>query len=97
MSISVDEIKWLAKLSKLDFDDERAAAFSGDFDEIVEFADRINSQIAGDTTKIREVGGSEIAFADLRKDEVKESLPVEKVTSNVVSEGGYFTVRRVEK
>ena len=97
MAVTKKEILTLAKLSKLEFDDERCAQFAGEFEEIIAFADTINSSVAGDTSKIREVGGREIALEDLRRDEVKESLPVEKVTSNVEAEGGYFPVRRVVK
>ena len=95
--VTLEEIKTLARLAKLEFDDERCKAFSEEFEEIVEFADTINSSVAGDTSDIREVGGREIALSDLRTDEVKDSLPAEKVTSNVEAEGGYFPVRRVVK
>ena len=97
MAVSRDEIKTLAKLAKLEFDDKRCEEFAGGFEEIIEFANTINSSVAGDTSAIREVGGREIALENLRSDEVKESLPVEKITSNVESEGGYFPVRRVVK
>ena len=97
MAISEKEIKTLAKLCKLEFDDERCKEFAGEFEEIIAFADTINSSVAGDTSAIREVGGREIALSELRRDEVAESLPVEKVTSNVEAEGGYFPVRRVVK
>lgn len=95
--ITSEEIKTLAKLAKLEFDDERAESFRAEFEEIISFANTINSSVAGDTSDIREVGGSEVALADLRKDEVEDSLPAEKITSNVEAEGGYFPVRRVVK
>lgn len=95
--ITSDEIKTLAKLCKLEFDDERCEEFRGEFEEIIGFANTINSSVAGDTSDIREVGGREVALADLRKDEVEESLSAEKITSNVEAEGGYFPVRRVVK
>ena len=95
--ISKEEIKSLARLSKLEFDDAAIEEFAGGFDEIIEFANTINSAVAGDTSAIREVGGREIALSDLRQDRVIESLPAEKITSNVEAEGGYFPVRRVVK
>ncbi len=97
MAITEKEIKTLARLARLDFDDERCREFSGEFGEIIAFADRINAQVGGATSDIREVGGREIAYGDLRDDEVKESLLNEKVLSNVQSEGGFFPVRRVVK
>ena len=97
MAISQEEIKALAKLAKLSFDDERCKEFAGEFEEIINFADAVNSTIGGGTENIREVGGKEIDFSSLRADETGESLPAEKITSNVRSEGGYFPVRRVVK
>ena len=97
MAVTEREIKALARLAKLDFDGDRCREFLGEFDEIIAFADTINSSVAGDTVSIREVGGREIALENLREDCVKESLPNEKITSNVEAEGGYFPVKRVVK
>ena len=97
MAITQKEIKSLARLARLEFDDEACAEFSGEFEEIIAFADRINAEVGGATSDIREVGGAQIAYDDLRADEVKDSLPNEKILSNVEGEGGYFPVRRVVK
>lgn len=97
MSVTVKEIKTLARLAKLDFDDARAQEFIGEFEEIIAFADRINLAVEGGTEEIREVGGREIALENLREDVVKDSLPNQKIVSNVQSEGGYFPVKRVVK
>ena len=53
--------------------------------------------VEGGTEEIREVGGREIALENLREDVVKDSLPNQKIVSNVQSEGGYFPVKRVVK
>lgn len=90
-----EEIKALARLCRLEFNDERCAEFEREFEEIIAFADRVNCEIAGDNASIREVGGREIPLAELRPDVVGESLPNEKITSNVRAEGGYFPVRRI--
>lgn len=97
MAVSKKEIMALAKLARLEFDDEQCEEFSGEFEEIIAFADRINSQVEGETSDIREVGGRQIEFGDLRADEVRESLPNEKILSNVEGEGGFFPVKRVVK
>ncbi|MDE7076173.1 MAG: aspartyl/glutamyl-tRNA amidotransferase subunit C, partial [Clostridia bacterium] len=68
-----------------------------EIEEIIEFANKINEQVEGDTGSIREVVSRTVKWEDLREDEVKESLPNEKITSNVQAEGGYFPVRRVVK
>jgi aspartyl-tRNA(Asn)/glutamyl-tRNA(Gln) amidotransferase subunit C len=95
--ITEKEIKTLSKLSKLDFDDEKCKSFMGEFEEIIAFADTINTSIEGDTNTINEVGGREVALKDLREDEVEPSLENEKILSNVEGEGGYFPVKRVVK
>ncbi len=97
MSVTEKEIKTLAKLAKLDFDDEKCKSFSGEFDEIIEFANTINDAVVGDTATLKEVGGREIALENLREDIIKPSLPNEKIVSNVEAEGGFFPVKRVVK
>lgn len=97
MSVSKQEIKTLARLSRLEFSDEEIEKFAPEFEEIIDFANRINEQVAGDTGTIREVVTRTVKWEDLREDEVKESLPNEKITSNVQAENGYFPVRRVVK
>lgn len=97
MAVTEKEIKALAKLAKLDFDGERCKEFLGEFDEIIAFADTINTSVSGDTESIREIGGREVALENLREDSVEISLPNEKITSNVEAEGGYFPVKRVVK
>lgn len=97
MAVTIDEIKTLARLAKLRFDDARCNEFVGEFEEIIAFADTINGAVEGDTSSISEVGGREISLDRLRGDETEESLPAEKILSNVQSDNGYFTVRRVVK
>lgn len=97
MSITEKEIKTLARLSRLEFSDEEIEKFASEFEEIIDFANKINEQVAGDTGTIREVVARTVKWEDLREDEVKESLPNEKITSNVQAENGYFPVRRVVK
>lgn len=97
MSITQKEIKTLARLARLEFSDEEMEQFVPEFEEIIEFANAINQSVAGDTGTIREVGARTVKWEDLREDEVKESLPNEKITSNVQAENGYFPVRRVVK
>lgn len=95
MAITQKEIKALARLAHLQFTDEEIEKFAPEFEEIIEFANGINAQVSGDAQTIREVVGASVKWEDLREDEVKESLPNEKITSNVRAENGYFPVRRV--
>ena len=97
MSVTKKEIETLARLSRLEFSDREIEKFAPEFEEIIDFANRINEQVAGDTGSIREVVTRTVKWEDLREDEVVESLPNEKITSNVQAENGYFPVRRVVK
>lgn len=97
MAVSEKEIKTLARLARLSFGDDEIAGFEREFDEIIEFANTVNNEIEGGTAEIREVPARTIAWEDLREDEVKDSLPSEKILSNVQSDNGYFPVKRVVK
>lgn len=97
MSITQKEIKTLARLARIEFSEEEEQKFIPDFEEIIAFADRINGEVEGDTASIREITERTVDWNDLREDEVCESLPNEKVTSNVSPQDGYFPVRRVVK
>lgn len=97
MSITQKELKTLARLARIEFSEEEEQKFIPDFEEIIAFADRINGEVEGDTSSIREITARTVEWEDLREDEVCESLPNEKVTSNVVPQDGYFPVRRVVK
>lgn len=97
MAVSEKQIKTLARLSRLRFDEEEIASFAKEFDEIIDFANTVNAEVEGDTDNIREVPARTVAWEDLREDEVKDSLPAEKILSNVKSDNGYFPVKRVVK
>lgn len=75
----------------------RARKVQGRLRSEISFCDGINSEIEGDTSSIREVDSREIEWEDLREDCVEESLPNEKILSNVQGERGYFAVKRVVK
>ena len=97
MSISQKEIQTLARLSRLEFSEEEQEKFIPDFEEIIAFADRINGEVVGDTSSIKEVAARTIAWEDLREDEVTDRLHHEKSTYKVEAQDGYFPVSRVVK
>lgn len=97
MSVTRQQIKTLARLARLDFDDKKCEEFAPRFEEIIAFADTINNSVEGDTDTIREVIDRTAEWKELREDVVEESLPQGKILSNVESENGYFPVKRVVK
>jgi aspartyl-tRNA(Asn)/glutamyl-tRNA(Gln) amidotransferase subunit C len=97
MTVTKSEIEKLAKLARLRFSDEELEKFAGEFDAIIEFADKINQSVEGGTSEIRSVGSKLVSFEELREDEAAPSLPNEKVLSNVEGKDGFFSVKRSKK
>jgi aspartyl-tRNA(Asn)/glutamyl-tRNA(Gln) amidotransferase subunit C len=97
MAVTKTEIEKLAKLARLRFSDEQLGKFAGEFDDIIAFADTINQSVEGKTEEIRSVGSQLISFEELREDKVIESLPNEKIVSNVEDKNGFFSVKRSKK
>lgn len=91
--ITKDEVLKLANLARLDFSDEELDKIIRDMDDIIAFADTINNSVEGDAEKIRTVSTNAIPAEDCREDVVKESLPNEKVLSNVNGSKGMFCVK----
>lgn len=88
--VSKEEIITLSKLAKLKFNDEEVENFTKEMDEIIDFANRINAM----SSDAEEVVDKVVALEDLRDDCVVESLPQEKITSNVDAIDGFFPVKR---
>lgn len=88
--VSKEEIITLSKLAKLKFTDEEVENFTKEMDEIIDFANCINAM----SSDAEEVVDKVVALEDLREDCVVESLPQEKITSNVDSIDGFFPVKR---
>ena len=91
--IEKNEILKLAKLARLEFSDDELDRISKDMDDIIAFADTINNSVEGDADKIRNVTTFAIDAEECREDIVKESLPNEKILSNVSASKGMFSVK----
>ena len=88
--VTKQEIEQLAILAKLSFSDQEIEQLTHDMDEIIDFANQVNSF----PYDKEETLDTRVKMADLREDEVKESFGSEFVTSNVASENGFFPVKR---
>ncbi len=88
--VTKQEIEQLAILAKLSFSDQEIEQLTHDMDEIIDFANQVNSF----PYDKEETLDTRVKMADLREDEVKESYGSEVVTSNVASENGFFPVKR---
>ena len=88
--VTKQEIEQLAILAKLSFTEEEIEKLIVDMDEIINFANQVNSFEYSQ----EEVLKDKVKLCDLREDEVKPSLGSEVVTSNVNGENGFFPVKR---
>lgn len=91
--ISKEEVLKLAGLARLDFSDDELDRIIKDMDDIIAFADTINNSVEGDADKIRNISSSATPAGDFREDTVKDSLPNEKILSNVSASKGMFCVK----
>ena len=69
MTISKEEIMHIANLADLNLTDKEIEGYAKDMNEILEFANTINSV---DTTEAKETIGTNSKYNVFRKDEVKE-------------------------
>ncbi|MCD7797721.1 MAG: Asp-tRNA(Asn)/Glu-tRNA(Gln) amidotransferase subunit GatC [Clostridiales bacterium] len=91
--ISKEEVLKLAGLARLEFTDEELDKIIKDMDEIIAFADTINNSVEGDADKIRNISKTALEAEKFRDDTVKESLPNEKILSNINASKGMFCIK----
>ncbi len=97
MAVTKSDMEKLAELAKLSFSDSELDAITEEMGQIIAFADTINQSVEGGTDEIRSVSAYSVGYEQLRADEVKESLPNERILSNVDGRDGYFVVQRCVK
>ncbi len=88
--ITIDDVKKLAKLSRLEFTDEEAAKFVGELEATLKQVDAINKV---DVSKIDLIEDTINADTDLRRDEIIPSLTSSEIVANAPErEDGAFLV-----
>ena len=91
-SVSSKDIKHLAALSALEFNEEQIEEFKGEFEGILGFVD----QIANAKLDKVETFNRSVPVASLREDEPTESASVEILLRNAPKQRkGYFNVPKV--
>ncbi len=90
MSITIDDVKKLAKLSRLEFTEEETKEFVKEFEATLNQVDAINRV---DVSNIDLLEKTIDADTELRKDEITPSLRADEIVSNApASEDGAFLV-----
>lgn len=93
MEISKEEIIHIANLADLNLTEQEIERYAKDMNEILEFANTINSV---DTSKTKESIGVNTKYNVFRKDEVKKFENREKLLQNAPSsEDGMFHIPKV--
>jgi len=92
MDISLEEIKRLEKLTAIHSSDKDLQSMAKDFNQIAEFVEQIKNADIDDI----EVTARILRVDELRKDEIKESLPQVEILANAPEQGeGAFVVPKV--
>ncbi len=93
MKISEDEVRYVAKLARLDLDDKRIHAMSETLSEILTYMDKLNELDTTDVPPTSHVGKTETVF---RQDKVGESLPLDEALQNAPDRvGAFFRVPKI--
>lgn len=91
--ITLEEVKKISKLSRLEFDDEKLKQFQIDLSKILDYINKLNEL---DTEGIEPSYAASIKVEDLRKDVIMPSLDREKLLKNAPEqENGAFKVPTV--
>lgn len=90
MSISMQDVEHVAKLARLDLTEEEKQTFTGQLNAILKYAEQLNSI---DTDRVEPTSHVVPMSNVMREDEVRPSLPLDKVFLNAPDEEeGQFKV-----
>lgn len=93
MKISEEEVRYVAKLARLDLDDKRVQAMSETLSDILTYMDKLNELSTDDIPPTLYIGEVETVFRD---DEVGESLALDDALQNAPDRvGAFFRVPKI--
>lgn len=93
MKITIDEVKYVANLARLELKPDEAEAMAGQLDQILSYVDKLNEL---DTSEIKPTTHAISIVNAFRDDELRESLGQEKALANSPQQNGEsFVVPRV--
>ncbi len=93
MSVSTDEVKYIARLSKLELEDEKLEKMTTDLSNIVDFANSLSKIDIGGVKPTAHILDIKNVF---RKDEVSDSYSREDILKNAPeSQAGCISVPKV--
>ena len=93
MKITIDEVKYVAGLARLELQAEEAEAMAGQLDQILSYVDKLNEL---DTSQIEPTTHAISITNAFREDKLRESLPQGKAIANGPRQNGEsFVVPKV--
>jgi aspartyl-tRNA(Asn)/glutamyl-tRNA(Gln) amidotransferase subunit C len=91
--LTLEDVKHVAKLSRLALPEERLAALTGELESILGYIDKLAEV---DTTGVEPMAHALPVHNVLREDVAQEALPLEKVLQNAPeTDGPFFKVPKV--
>ncbi len=95
MAISLEEVKHLARLAKLEFSEPEYQQFTEEMNRILAYVEKLREL---DTGHVEPLSHTTPLANVMREDEVKPSLPVEDALRNAPDrKGNFFKVPKVIK
>jgi len=79
MSLSTDQVRWVAHLARLELTDDEAATFTRDLTAIVDYVNQLQSV---NTDNVEPLAHAVELANVFRADEPAESLPVDQALAN---------------
>jgi aspartyl-tRNA(Asn)/glutamyl-tRNA(Gln) amidotransferase subunit C len=93
MKITLDEVKYVSNLARLELQDAEAKAMTGQLDQILSYVDKLNELDTSQVEPTTQVISTTNAF---REDELRSSLGQEKALANGPRQNGEsFVVPKV--
>ncbi|MGO1819410.1 MAG: Asp-tRNA(Asn)/Glu-tRNA(Gln) amidotransferase subunit GatC [Senegalia sp. (in: firmicutes)] len=94
MVISKNEVKHIARLSRLEFDDQKIEDFTSKFDSIINYVEKLQSV---DTKGIKATSHPHSDIKNvMREDKIEESIDIEEIMKNAPEhENGYIKVKKI--
>jgi len=87
MSLSIDQVRWVAHLARLELTDDEAATFTRDLTAIVDYVNQLQSV---NTDNVEPLAHAVELANVFRADERVESLPVDHALANAPQRKGDF-------
>jgi aspartyl-tRNA(Asn)/glutamyl-tRNA(Gln) amidotransferase subunit C len=87
MSLSAEEVRWVAHLARLEFTDEELAAMTRQLNNIVDYVQQLQQL---DTTGVEPLAHPLSLCNVFRADELCPSLPVDQALQNAPDRQGNF-------